>query len=297
MPKILSYGSLNLDYVYRVPHFVAPGETLAPSGRDIHCGGKGLNQSVAAARAGGTVFHAGKVGGDGQALLAMLTQNAIDTQFVTTSDAPTGHAIIQVEPGGQNCILLFGGSNREITQGEIDRAVLHFGPGDWLILQNEISNVEYLIGAAARRGMSIAFNPSPFEAEPFEFPLHLLSLLIFNEIEGATLAGSDDENVILDRLRQRLPNTGLLMTLGRRGCVYDDGTQRLAQPAYPVKAVDTTAAGDTFAGYFIACLSGGMSPARCLALASRAAAIAVSKPGAAPSIPTMQEVLLAHGTV
>ena len=123
MAHILSYGSLNLDLVYQVPHFVQAGETLSSTSRTVHCGGKGLNQSIAAARAGGTVSHAGKIGGDGTVLTDILRKSGVDTDFVTVGDGPSGHAVIQVDPSGQNCILLFGGCNQEITHEEIDRVL------------------------------------------------------------------------------------------------------------------------------------------------------------------------------
>jgi len=290
MPRILSYGSLNLDYVYHVPHFVAPGETLSPTRRDINCGGKGLNQSIAAARAGAQVFHAGKIGADGAALTEILRSSGVDVSHITVGQSASGHAIIQVDPSGQNCILLFGGSNQEIAPEEVDRALEPFGPGDYLVLQNEINGLSYLMEQAAQKGLSIVFNPSPIDSGITKLPLHLASLLIFNEIEGAALSGKDDPGEILDALRARWPQCRLLLTLGGDGCVYDDGSRRLRQGIYRVKAVDTTAAGDTFTGYFVACLAAGMETERCLDLASRAAAIAVSRPGAAPSIPSMAEV-------
>ena len=290
MAHILSYGSLNLDLVYQVPHFVQAGETLSSTSRTVHCGGKGLNQSIAAARAGGTVSHAGKIGGDGTVLTDILRESGVDTDFVTVGDGPSGHAVIQVDPSGQNCILLFGGCNQEITHEEIDRALAHFQTGDYLILQNEINGLDYLMTQAARRGLRIVFNPSPIDESIFRLPLGEAWLLIFNEIEGAALAGCDDEEGILNTLRQRWPRCRLLLTLGSHGCVYDDGQRRLRQGIYQAETVDTTAAGDTFTGYFVACMAAGRPEEECLDLASRAAAIAVSRPGAAPSIPTMDEV-------
>lgn len=152
MAHILSYGSLNLDLVYQVPHFVQAGETLSSTSRTVHCGGKGLNQSIAAARAGGTVSHAGKIGGDGTVLTDILRESGVDTDFVTVGDGPSGHAVIQVDPSGQNCILLFGGCNQEITHEEIDRALAHFQTGDYLILQNEINGLDYIHDAGRPAG-------------------------------------------------------------------------------------------------------------------------------------------------
>lgn len=213
MAHILSYGSLNLDLVYQVPHFVQAGETLSSTSRTVHCGGKGLNQSIAAARAGGTVSHAGKIGGDGTVLTDILRESGVDTDFVTVGDGPSGHAVIQVDPSGQNCILLFGGCNQEITHEEIDRALAHFQTGDYLILQNEINGLDYLMTQAARQGLRIVFNPSPTDESIFRLPLGEAWLLIFNEIEGAALSGCDDEEDILNTLRQRWPRCRLLLTL------------------------------------------------------------------------------------
>ena len=289
-PRILSYGSLNLDFVYQVPHFVAPGETLSSTERVLNCGGKGLNQSLAAARAGATVFHAGKIGKDGQILAAVLQESGVDISLLAVSEGANGHAIIQVDASGQNSILLYGGSNREITCEEVDNALRDFGSGDYLILQNEINHLPYIMEQAAQKGLSIIFNPSPLDETIPGLPLHLASLLIFNEIEGAELAGCEDGERILDILRERWPECRLLLTLGSQGCIYDAGGRRLRQGIYHTEVVDTTAAGDTFTGYFVACLAAGMPDEMCLDIASRAAAIAVSRPGAAPSIPTMDEV-------
>lgn len=290
MPRILSFGSLNLDYVYHVPHFVRPGETMSPLKREVNCGGKGLNQSIAAALAGASVFHAGKIGRDGQPLIDALRRAGADTSLVAMNDMPTGHAIIQVEPSGQNCILLYAGSNGNITRTQVDHTLAGFGPGDYLILQNEINELSYILDQAAERGLFIVFNPSPMEDALLRLPLERVSLLICNEIEGAALAGCRSEEQIPDALRTRFPHSKLLLTLGSRGSIYDDGVQQLRQPAYKVRAVDTTAAGDTFTGYFVASLAAGLEPRLCLELATRAAAIAVTRAGAAPSIPRMDEV-------
>lgn len=290
MPRILSYGSLNLDIVYQVPHFVRPGETLASCGREIVCGGKGLNQSVAAAHAGGTVFHAGKIGQDGGVLLDTLRSSGVDTSLVSVEDGPSGHTVIQVAPDGQNCILLYGGSNQRITPEEVDRALEPFGAGDYLMLQNEVNCLRYIMERATDKGIFLVFNPSPISDVLGQLPMQRVGLLIFNEIEGAALAGDTDAAGILNALRARWPQCRLLLTLGSEGCIYDDGSQRIRKSACRTQVVDTTAAGDTFTGYFVACMAAGMPVESCLDIASRAAAIAVSHPGAAPSIPTMNEV-------
>ncbi len=284
MAKILNIGSLNLDYVYGVPHFVEAGETLLASRRDVFAGGKGLNQTVAAARAGAKVFHGGAVGGDGDMLLELLKSAGADVSAVARVDVPTGHAIIQVTPQGENAILILGGANRAVMDETVDGALAKVDPGDILLLQNEINGLEPIIRKAARKGLRILFNPAPMEAAVKELPLELLDTLIVNEGEGKALAGD------MDALRAAYPNQRILLTQGSRGAALWTGSELLFQPAFPVKAVDTTAAGDCFLGYYAAALSEGLPYARALKLATAASALAVQKQGAAPSLPLRAEV-------
>lgn len=290
--KVLSFGSLNLDKVYTVPHFVRPGETMAAVRLEEFCGGKGLNQSIALAKANATVFHAGCVGeADGAVLLDALRASGADVSLVRRLDCPTGHAIIQVNEEGQNCILLCGGANQQVTKEQIDETLSLFEKGDFLVLQNEISELEYLLTAAAKRGMVIVFNPSPMTDALRRLPLELVDYLILNEVEAKDLCGTDahkDDYPTL--LRARYPHCKIVLTLGEDGCIYQDDTQRICQPAMRVKAVDTTAAGDTFTGFFVAAVCTGTSPAQALLQATCASAIAVGRKGASLSIPTMQEV-------
>lgn len=290
--NILSFGSLNLDKVYRVPHFVGPGETLSGLSLAEHCGGKGLNQSVAMAKAGGRVWHAGCVGrADGGPLLEMLADSGVDTSLVRQLDQPTGHAIIQVDESGQNCILLYGGANQAITTGQIDETLERFQAGDLLVLQNEINNLPYLMEAAARRGLAIVLNPSPMDEAILALPLEHVGYFLLNEVEARQLCGEDravEEYPQL--LLERFPGSRIVLTLGSKGCIYQDACRRVEQRAYRVRAVDTTAAGDTFTGYFLAAVSQGAPVEEALERATRAAAISVSRPGAATSIPTRAEV-------
>ena len=288
--KILNFGSLNLDYVYSVDHFVAEGETLASTRLAIFSGGKGLNQSVALARAGADTYHAGCIGHEGDMLTAMLQTAGVDTAFVKTVEIPTGHAIIQVDPNGRNCILLFGGANLCTDPAYVDEVLASFAAGDYLVLQNEISSIDYLISAAKAKGMIVVLNPSPFSPALIEAGLGKVDYLLLNETEGKQLTGHDAPADILNAIRATYPGLKVVLTLGKDGCVYDDGTQRLSHGIYPVKAVDTTAAGDTFTGFFIGAISQGFSPAAAIRRASAASAIAVSRPGAAPSVPTADEV-------
>ena len=204
MPKILNYGSLNIDYVYDVQHFVMPGETLQAKSRNIFAGGKGLNQSVALARAGGKVYHAGAVGEkDSEILLKTLNDNKIDSTFLKKRDEVSGHTVIQVDEHGQNCILLYGGANQSITTQDIDETLLHFEKGDYLVLQNETSNIGYLINKASILGLKVCFNVSPFTKDLLNLPIHLCAFLIVNEIEGAAMVDADatcDPYELLDKL-------------------------------------------------------------------------------------------------
>ena len=294
--KILSFGSLNLDHTYQVPHFIRPGETLAASALKTCCGGKGLNQSIALARAGAHVYHAGAVGqGDGDILIKTLETSGVDCRFIYRLSCPTGHAIIQVNSDGQNCILLFGGANRQITKAQIDKTLSNFSAGDFLVLQNEISELDYLMDSAAKKQMTIVLNPSPMTPGLAKMPLSCVQYLILNEIEAKDLCGETaaEENYP-ELLLQRYPESRIVLTLGSRGCIYQDKCQRLAMPACNVKAVDTTAAGDTFTGFFIAGIAAGERVEQALTEATKAAAISVSRAGASPSIPDKDEVLTAQ---
>lgn len=290
--RVLCFGSLNIDYVYSVPRFVAAGETLAARSLSRFSGGKGLNQSVALARAGAEVSHAGAVGRDGAFLLEELQRAGVHTGCVEIlEDVPTGHAIIQKTGGGGNCILLYGGANRHITRARIDEVLSRFSAGDLLVLQNEISQLPYLAEAARARGMTVALNPSPME-DALRPLLPLAHYLLLNEVEAAQILGeAAAPEAMAAALRRRLPETAVVLTLGEAGSLFLDGERRLRRAALPVRAADTTAAGDTYTGFFLAGLLEGRNPGWAMDYATAAAAIAVTRPGAAPSIPSREEVL------
>ena len=283
MAKILNIGSLNLDYVYAVPHFVTAGETLLSSRRDVFPGGKGLNQTVAAARAGAEVLHGGAVGADGDMLLDLLRDAGADVSAVARVDVPTGHAVIQVSPQGENAILILGGANRAVTAETVGIALEKVGPGDILLLQNEINGLDYIIRRAFEKGLRIFFNPAPMDASVKSLPLGLIDTLIVNEGEGKALAGD------MDALKAACPQQKILLTRGSRGASLWTGSELIFQPAFPVEAVDTTAAGDCFLGYYAAALAENLPYAAALRLAAAAAALSVRRPGAAPSIPLRSE--------
>ena len=288
--KVLNFGSLNLDYVYAMDEFVQPGETRACLGRQIHCGGKGLNQSIAVARSGQKLYHAGLLGTEGARLAELLSDSGVDLRYLKHTQIPQGHAIIQVEPSGQNCIFTYGGSNMAVTPEDIDEVFSHFDAGDYLLMQNEMSNLTYMLRAAVQRGLRVVLNVSPISEEILRVDLSGVDWLVVNEIECARMAGCEDPQEGYETLKQRYPELGILLTLGSAGSVsWKDGVE-LRQCAYPVKAVDTTGAGDTYMGYFVGCLAQGMDRRTAMQYASMASAISVTRPGAAVSIPTMDEV-------
>jgi len=290
MGKILNIGSINIDYVYSVPHFVKSGETLATSSRQIFPGGKGMNQSIALARAGANVSHAGMVGSDGEWLIKILQESGVDTSLVSLTDNPGGHTIIQVDEHGENCILLFPGANRQLDETFISKAISQFSEGDILLLQNEVSCVAHAIKTAKAQGMSIAFNPSPFDAEIASYPLELIDWWLLNEIEGQAISNTNKPTEMLDAISQKYPNTSIVLTLGEDGVYCHYKGETYFHNSYKVQVIDTTAAGDTFTGYFICAISQGEKIEEALRLASKAASIAVSKKGAAVSIPKLEEI-------
>ena len=288
--KLLDFGSLNIDHTYQLPHLVRPGETLASDSYHKSEGGKGFNQAVALAKAGQEVYLAGAIGQDGLFLRDYLQELGVHTEHLCVLDAPTGHAMIQLDTEGQNCIILFGGTNGMITEAMIDEVLADFGAGDYLLLQNEISHVDSIICAAHAKGMHIILNPSPMSPELLTWPLELVEWFILNEIEGADITGKTQPEEMLDELLRRYPACHVVLTLGERGSVYADATQRMDQSIVSAHTVDTTAAGDTFTGYFIHALLQGEAIQQALKTAACASAITVSRPGAGRSIPAAEEV-------
>lgn len=288
--NVVNFGSLNIDHVYAVDHFCRAGETIHTKSYTQNAGGKGLNQSIAVSRSGQKVHHAGLLGPEGTRLAELLSGSGVDLRYLKHTDVPQGHAVIQVQPDGQNCIFLYGGSNQAVTPQEIDEVLMQLNAGDYLLLQNEIANLTYLLRAAARRGLRVVLNASPISDELLNADLSGVDWLVVNEIECAAMAGCGDAQTGYETLKQRYPSLGILLTLGSEGSVsWKDGTE-VRQCAYPVKAVDTTGAGDTFMGYFVGCLAQGMERQTAMQYASMASAISVTRPGAAASIPLMDEV-------
>lgn len=288
--KFLNMGSLNIDYVYQVQHFVQPGETLSAIDRQIFCGGKGLNQSVSLAKAGGETYHGGLAGRRSDLLLDMLEDAGVQTGLIQKVSMENGHTIIQVDSQGQNCILLYGGTNQALTREYIDKTFADFLSGDLFLAQNETNEVAYMIQTAAQKGMTVAFNGAPMTPQVKEYPLELVDILLINEVEGQMLTGEEQEQRQLDWIGQRYPNMDVVLTLGAKGAWYQGKGRRFATGIFPVKPVDTTGAGDTFVGYYLQGIASGLDVKEAMVRASAASALAVGKKGAANSIPWAEEV-------
>ena len=289
--KIINIGSLNIDYVYQVDDFVAGGETKLSESMKIFSGGKGLNQSIALRRAGAEVYHGGLIGSDGSFLKELLQREEVNTDFISTVEGSTGHAIIQVNSNGENCILLFGGTNQLFTTEDIDTILASFTKGDYVLLQNEINHLDYIINRAYDLGLKIILNPSPINDRLKSYPLDKVSTFILNEVEGCELTGREEPESILKELTDKYPDSEFVLTLGSKGVIYGHKKERIYVPAKKVIPVDTTA-GDTFTGYYLSGILMDKTVKEALELATAAAALSVTRAGAAPSIPVLSEILL-----
>jgi len=281
---IFNLGSINIDHVYRVPHFPKPGETLLSDSYIKGLGGKGANQSIAIARAGGQVAHIGAIGEDALWARDILAEAGVGVAEIAVLDSPTGHAIINVDNSRENCITLFAGANIQVSEGQISAALAAAKPGDWLLLQNEVNSGVFAAKLARAKGLKVAYVAAPFEARKVREMLPYVDLLSVNQGEAAevcaALGVSEDE----------IPVEKLLVTRGGEGISYRDGGHSFTQPVFPVTPADTTGAGDTFTGYFLAELDAGKAPQEALRMAAAAAAIQITRIGASAAIPLREEV-------
>lgn len=294
--KVLCFGSLNIDYTYKLDHFVQKGETISSDELIVCSGGKGLNQSIALAKAGAETYHAGAIGEDGRFLLKQLEEAGVNTECVKVlSDVRSGNAIIQNDKSGDNCIILYGGANQAIAEEQVDHVLQRFEKGDFIVLQNEINKLDYIVNSAHEKDMKIVLNPSPMNEKILGLPLEYVNYFMVNEVEALQILGREEGVYesgaeLAEKLREKFPNAAVVLTMGEKGSVYMDAEESVEQPAYKVKAVDTTAAGDTFTGFFIGGLMRGLAVKEAMDEAARASSIAVTRQGAAPSIPTRDEL-------
>ena len=307
---VYNAGSLNIDNVFSVPHIVNPGETLSSFNLVCYPGGKGLNQSVALARAGVSTSHIGCVGLDGKDLASLLEAEGVDVSAIAVNDeVTTGRAIIQVEEGGENAIVLASGANGQLGQTELDKLAGRAQTGDVLLLQNETNMTGEFISLAWDMGVNVALNPAPMAPEVADLPLERLRWLIVNEIEAVELveclrhrgmqmgdksSGDLQQRAFraLDTLHRLYPQAVIVLTRGKEGAMRIDEAHGFVRSVFPAPApvVDTTAAGDTFIGYWLAGETAGMLPGESLLRACAAGALAVTRKGATSSIPHLSDV-------
>jgi ribokinase len=287
---IYNFGSINLDHLYQLDHFVRPGETMASNGYQCLLGGKGANQSVALAKAGADVKHVGAIHHSDQSVIDQLESLGVDTGLIKRIDVPTGHAIIQLTKEAENSIILYQGANHALTQEQVDQVLSQANAGDWVLLQNETNLIEYIMQKAQEHKVKVAFNPAPMDAELTKKVLGFVDLLIVNEVEAMDLIGTTDIDSTIEAFPQAYPDLAVLMTLGKAGVCYFDGEERLSVKAFSVEALDTTAAGDTFIGFCLSSLMKGDDMKHAITRACAASAICVTRLGAASSIPTQDEV-------
>ena len=301
MKRVLNIGSINIDYVYKVAHFLRAGETLEADQRDIFMGGKGLNQTIAATRSGLSVTHCGAIGEDGRFLYDFMEKSGVDVRFLKIDEkAASGHTVIQVAPDGENAILYFAGTNHTIDKETIVKALDDCSAGDFLLLQNEVNNVGFALQEAKKRKLFTVFNPAPYSPDVLTYPLHLVDALIVNETEAQGILGcsATDPDQLLDELRVRFPQALVFLTLGARGMSCDVPAEktRMHFKAFKVKAVDTTGAGDTFVGYSMKAVMAyfgdeGIGKFKdFINQAMLAAAVSVTRQGAVASIPSIDEL-------
>jgi ribokinase len=284
---IWNLGSINADHVYAVPHIPAPGETLAATRLTNGLGGKGANMSVAAARAAARICHIGAIGSEGGWTRDRLLEYGVDTRHIATLPIPTGHAIIYVDPEGENNIVVFPGANRHVPQDLIHTALTEAQTGDRLLLQNETNLQSETAALAKAMGLTVAYAAAPFDAAATQAILPHADFLILNDVESQQL--QDATGLAPDAL----PTADVIVTRGAQGADWFDNRTdtRHHIPALPVTPVDTTGAGDTFTGYVLAGLDRGLPMRQALDLATRAAALMVTRPGAADAIPDLSEVM------
>ncbi len=290
--KIINFGSLNIDHVYQVDHTVRPEETVRAKKTSFFPGGKGLNQSIAIARSGADVYHAGCVGmNDGMYLLNILDKNGVNTSLVRKKEIPTGSAIIQVTPEGTKSIIVCGGANQTITPDQIEYTVAQIRKGDILLLQNEINSIDVIIEKALAMGARVALDPAPFTKDLKNLPLDKLSYIFFNRFEAAQFTGESpmDVEALIPAIRRTFPNANALLTMGTKGAMLITKDDAIYQPIYDVPVRDRTAAGDAFIGFYLGTTINGASPKDALMMAAKAASLCVSRAGAASSIPMIEE--------
>lgn len=283
--RIWGFGSINIDHVHKLDHLPAAGETLASHDYRVQLGGKGANQSVAAARAGAKVCHLGAVGADGLAMRDVMEGYGVDCGGVQVTDAATGHAIIMVDRSGENAILLHGGANHALALDPALEALKSAQAGEYLLMQNETAWQPEIAAAAAARGLKVVYSAAPFAPGAVQAVMPFISMLMMNEVESQQLQEALGTEIA------DLPVQTIVVTRGAQGASWHaKGSADIFVPALPVPVLDTTGAGDCFAGALVAALSEGVDAPAAMRFATCAAALQVSRAGAASAMPTRAEI-------
>ncbi|MBU2866714.1 ribokinase [Pacificibacter marinus] len=283
---IFNLGSVNIDRFYALPHLPQPGETLSASDYSVGLGGKGVNQSVAAARAGAKVHHIGAIGKSDNWVRDRIESYGVDCTYLRALSGNTGHAIIYVDAAAENTIVLDAGTNAQQDSGSIAKAIELAKPDDTLLLQNETNLQAQTAKLALDKGLRVIYSAAPFSIEAVKQVLPHVSILVMNEVEAEQLCR--EMGLTLDKI----PVPQVLVTLGAKGAMWrSNETGEVNEVAAPkVTAIDTTAAGDTFAGYFASGLDLCLSIRNAMEWATQAAALKVTRHGTADAIPTAAEV-------
>lgn len=288
--KICCLGSLNIDMVFNMEEFVQPKETVHSNHLNIYAGGKGLNQAIAIKKTGADVFLAGSIGEDGDVLLKECDKHNLDRKHVKMIEGNSGLAVIQVNKKGENCIILYDGANKKNSKDFIDQVINSLEEGDFIVLQNEINDLDYILKKSKERNLVVFLNPSPIDNNIKELPLELCDYIVLNEVEGEALSGKLDYKEVVSYLSSKYKNT-IVLTVGDKGVYFNKVNTIVHKEAMKVEAIDTTGAGDAFTGYLIGMLSRGLELEQSIELGIKAAGISVTRKGASDSIPCIEEVI------
>lgn len=282
--RIFNLGSINVDHLYQVNRLPEPGETLSSRGYLVNMGGKGLNISVAAHRSGADVRHVGLVGAGDHSVREMISDLGLGDQLIKDVQAPTGHAIIYLDDQSENCIVIHGGANHCFSEETIRSSLCHAKANDWLVIQNETNANEIGIRVARDLGMKIALVAAPFDAATMPAQIERVDLVSMNQAEKELFEASVSKSV------KAIEGPEFLITYGKSGATFLSGATEIHLDSHCVDALDTTGAGDTFFGVFLANYVSGMSPDISLERANAAGALMVQRKGAASVIPTKADI-------
>ena len=283
---IYNLGSINIDYFYKLPYLVKRGETLSSKSFFSTLGGKGANQSIAISRAGGEIFHCGLINEKDKEFLTIMKKSKVDINHILFSMEPTGHAIIAIdETNGDNQIILYPSCNYKITKTHVNTFLKNTKNGDWALSQNETNMTEYFFKKASEKGLSICYSAAPFIPSQTIKLLKLVDLLILNEIEMQELLKEAKTDV------KNLDVPHIVITMGKKGAKYFGKNEEIFVSGNKVNAFDTTGAGDTFLGYFLALFDRTKNIKSSLDIANIVASIQVTRNGASIAIPNLKEVL------